>query len=597
LREAIRFYSVARSKRPETAFDLASILEDIGDWEEAAVVLEDLVRLYPSDGIVQAALGRLLKQQGRMAEARSAFHDAKPKLIEAIRLHPEFAAEHNALGVVVQDAGEIDKAISEYREAIRLRPRFAEAHTNLGVVLLGKRQFEDAERECRKAVEVLPTDSSYRCNLATVLHAERRLDDATREVKEAIRLSENYAAAHTNLAVLLADLGRWAEAEKEAVEAIRLNPRVPETHANLGIILRKQGKAKEAIELFRVAVGLNPDDAKWHSNLALCLNDLVKQTQDVKLLPEAESHGRLAVQLGPKIAMAHSHLGVILLSLGQNEEAARSFDEAIRLDSTLTEAWFNLGLANFNLQRFDESVKAFREVTKQDDGNVLSHCFLGRSLHLCGTYADGLIELKRAQTLGGPNTNWSGGLPIAKWIEAAEQFAPFEARISALESGRDNAKDILENLTFAQIYHAKKRYKAAVRHHKAAIASDPIWAKNPALFLKFNAACAAVLGGSGQGKDAATDGDATSQLALRQQALEWLKAELISWSQFAEQVPQEKRPEIASELMKWLNDGDLDTVRDPAKIQLLPVAEREQWQRLWADVKLLTQRLAEKTSK
>ena len=37
-------------------------------------------------------------------------------------------------------------------------------------------------------------------------------------------------------------------------------------------------------------------------------------------------------------------------------------------------------------------------------------------------------------------------------------------------------------------------------------------------------------------------------------------------------------------LATWLSDPALAGVRDPAELAKLPDAEREQWQRLWADV-------------
>src|SRR5262249_13557097 len=47
LDEAIRFYTAARAIRPETAHELAHLLEDRGDTDEAIVVFCDLVALRP----------------------------------------------------------------------------------------------------------------------------------------------------------------------------------------------------------------------------------------------------------------------------------------------------------------------------------------------------------------------------------------------------------------------------------------------------------------------------------------------------------------------------------------------------------------------
>src|SRR5262249_24681683 len=55
--QAIRYYTVARSIRPETAHELAHALEKKGESDEAIAVFQDLVRLRPSDGRHLLCLG------------------------------------------------------------------------------------------------------------------------------------------------------------------------------------------------------------------------------------------------------------------------------------------------------------------------------------------------------------------------------------------------------------------------------------------------------------------------------------------------------------------------------------------------------------
>jgi Flp pilus assembly protein TadD len=54
--------------------------------------------------------------------------------------------------------GNLDGAISEYRQAIALAPRYARAHAALGLVLKEKKDFTGAIGEFRKAIEFDPRD-------------------------------------------------------------------------------------------------------------------------------------------------------------------------------------------------------------------------------------------------------------------------------------------------------------------------------------------------------------------------------------------------------------------------------------------------------
>jgi hypothetical protein len=44
----------------------------------------------------------------------------------------------------------------------------------------------------------------------------------------------------------------------------------------------------------------------------------------------------------------------------------------------------------------------------------------------------------------------------------------------------------------------------------------------------------------------------------------------------------------------WLNDPDFAGVRGPDALAKLPEAERQEWQKLWADVQRLLDRAADK---
>jgi tetratricopeptide (TPR) repeat protein len=50
--------------------------------------------------------------------------------------------------------------------------------------------------------------------------------------------------------------------------------------------------------------------------------------------------------------------------MGQVESAEYSFRQAIKLNEKLDEAWYGLGLALIQLQRFDEAIKALKKNTQ-----------------------------------------------------------------------------------------------------------------------------------------------------------------------------------------------------------------------------------------
>src|SRR5262249_2873570 len=105
----------------------------------------------------------------------------------------------------------------------------------------------------------------------------------------------------------------------------------------------------------------------------------------------------------------------------------------------------------------------------------------------------------------------------------------------------------------------------------------------PGTGLRYEAACAAALAGCGAGEDAARLTNA-ERTALRQQALDWLRADLDAWRGQLDKEQDKARPKVARKMRHWLRDPDFNGVRSADSLSRLPVAEREAWQKLWSDI-------------
>jgi hypothetical protein len=86
----------------------------------------------------------------------------------------------------------------------------------------------------------------------------------------------------------------------------------------------------------------------------------------------------------------------------------------------------------------------------------------------------------------------------------------------------------------------------------------------------------------------------TERAGLRQQALHWLRADLDGWRGCMGTDPAKARPLVAERMRHWLQDPDFSGVRGPDALAKLPEAEREGWQKLWADVAAALTRAQEK---
>ncbi len=135
---------------------------------------------------------------------------------------------------------------------------------------------------------------------------------------------------------------------------------------------------------------------------------------------------------------------------------------------------------------------------------------------------------------------------------------------------------------------ARLRADAFEAHSKLA---DDMQARN-----RYNAACAAALAGSGQGKDDPPLDEAT-KARWRKQATDSFKADLAAWSKVLEKAPPAARQAMSQMLQHWKADSDLAGLRDPALLAKLPADEQKACRAFWADVDALLAKVRRGTSK
>ena len=224
-------------------------------------------------GVVLLVLGMLTWKQTRI------YADQEKLWQDTIAKNPTCWMARNNLGIILADKGEIDEAMSQYREAIHLKPDYAEAQYNLGNAFIKKGQMDNAISRYQEAIRLKPDYAEAHFTLGVVLAKNGQIDAALRQYQEAIRLKPDDAEAHYNLGVAFGRKGQTDEAILQFRETVHLAPDDANAHYNLGIALGRKGQTDEAILQFQEVIRLKPDDADARDNLR---NALLKRGQTGK---------------------------------------------------------------------------------------------------------------------------------------------------------------------------------------------------------------------------------------------------------------------------------------------------------------------------
>ena len=182
---------------------------------------------------------------------------------QAIRLDPRYALAYAKLSLAAEALADnygvlapkerqeaIAKARAAAESALRLDPNLAEAHRAMGVILKNVDvNFIGAEAEYRRAFELAPQDPRVLQNLANLMAELGRLDEAVTFAQRSIALDPLRSATQFNLALYLTALGRYDEAEAALRKAIALQPQSATNYQRLATIQILRGQPGAALEL------------------------------------------------------------------------------------------------------------------------------------------------------------------------------------------------------------------------------------------------------------------------------------------------------------------------------------------------------------
>jgi tetratricopeptide (TPR) repeat protein len=200
-----------------------------------------------------------------------------------------------------------------------------------------------------------------------------------------------------NRALFLQKRGRLEESASEWQRAIEDNPEDPMARDNFGVALllaRRPGEAGAQIQTARLlrlksAVETAPGRAAPH----VALGVLLLQMGQVN---EALTEFRQAIEIEPTSAAAHCHLGEALDRQRHPLEALAEFKRAVALDNGYAPAFHQLGNAQEKLGRTEEAIASWRQALALAPGFADAHLRLAHVLSARGEDSEALQHLRAA---------------------------------------------------------------------------------------------------------------------------------------------------------------------------------------------------------
>lgn len=171
-------------------------------------------------------------------------------------------------------------------------------------------------------------------------------------------VKDNFAAG-----VAFSNEGKHDEAIAKFNEVLAEAPKCTECYTNIAAVHTQKKEYDQAEASYKKALEINPSSAEAYNGLATVYNAQRKfdQAADASAQAQKLSAGSPG---GGASASTIFNQGVIAWNASRIADAKKSFQEAVRLDPTLADAHYWLGMANLNEGNMPEAATSFEEYLK-----------------------------------------------------------------------------------------------------------------------------------------------------------------------------------------------------------------------------------------
>lgn len=175
-------------------------------------------------------------EQGKACFDQGKLNDALKCFLELTRDNPDrFADVHNKVGIIYQQKGILQNAITSFEHALKINPSYTEAAINLSIVYNELGKYEEAGKIFQMAVKTV---------------------SKARKIKDPY-IEGRLANEHAHLGSQYIGLGRYKEAITEFKKALKLRPWFADIITQLGTAYRDNGEFEQSIETFQKAIEIN----------------------------------------------------------------------------------------------------------------------------------------------------------------------------------------------------------------------------------------------------------------------------------------------------------------------------------------------------
>lgn len=335
--------------------------------------------------------------------------DKSIEILKSFKQLPNTCEVLMNIGTNYWKKSQLSEVVKYYHEALCLKPGFFNGWIHYAVALYESNAKLKATIACKLILRQCPDLHSVRNMYGRMLLDSGRVKEAKQQFKIAKDDAPEFLNSWYDLGDVYYNASKFVKAVQHYEKALQINPKLIPTWINLGLAYNKLKEHRKAFHTFQNVLKSYPNCVAALKNVA------IYQIIRHKYTSAAETFKKW-LEYYPDNLDAHYIFGVLLIKLGEKEEAETHFKKCIEQLEQLklshqenvysslnyiyasqgkikcvSKNFIAIGDLYFNRKDYIKSIEAYNSATYCDPENADSYWKLGISFHYIGEFNDAFM--------------------------------------------------------------------------------------------------------------------------------------------------------------------------------------------------------------
>ena len=329
------------------------------------------------------------------------FDDSQKYIEGLLTLAPDMGRAYQELGHLNRDMGNEDKSVMHYRQACELNPALLAPWKILYNYFKKNNNKPAADHALQQInkLESLPASLLY---IDQIMN-EGRFGIAETKCRAFLKQNPTHTYAMSLLAEIANRLGYFDDAELLLEKAVEFKPKDGELRMKYATILRNKQKFAKTMEQVNILCDQHPDNLSYQAQKASEVMQNGGHEEAIKILDNI-------LKKNPYNFSTFTSKGHAQKTLGQTDQAIKSYQSAYQIKSDHGEAYFslsNLKTYSFSSDELDAMRNHAQRVDLSLRDKAYFHFALAQGCESIGEFDEAFLHLKKGNKIKNDQSKYS----------------------------------------------------------------------------------------------------------------------------------------------------------------------------------------------